>query len=94
MTAAHLTTRELEVLEHMARGLRAVEIAGAMGVVEKTVKAHKRSAFRKMGARTSQQGMYQAALSGLVRLEDGSQGEFSMNITTQTELSRRRLDAG
>ena len=48
---ADLTTRELEVLEHVARGLGNKEIAAAIGRSTDTVKAHLESVFRKLGAK-------------------------------------------
>ncbi len=45
-----LTPRELQVMWHMGRGLRNKEIAGAVGIALKTVEAHVRSIFLKLGA--------------------------------------------
>jgi DNA-binding NarL/FixJ family response regulator len=50
-TGALLSPRELQVLRHMAYGKSNAEIAGALGVVPSTVKAHSQRLFRKLGAR-------------------------------------------
>ncbi len=44
-----LTERELEVLRAAARGERNKEIAHALGITERTVKAHLASIFNKLG---------------------------------------------
>jgi two-component system NarL family response regulator len=46
-----LTPRELEVLEHIARGARDREIADALVVTESTVKKHVQNILRKLHAR-------------------------------------------
>ena len=48
-TALALTDRELEVLRAAARGERNKEIAHALGISERTVKAHLASVFNKLG---------------------------------------------
>ncbi len=47
--AAPLTAREREVIGQAAIGLRDVEIAAALGISVRTVHAHLRSAYRKLG---------------------------------------------
>ena len=47
--ALALTDRELEVLRAAARGERNKEIAHALGISERTVKAHLASVFNKLG---------------------------------------------
>ncbi|MCA9918581.1 MAG: response regulator transcription factor, partial [Anaerolineales bacterium] len=44
-----LTERELEVLTAVARGERNKEIARALGVTERTVKAHLTNIYNKLG---------------------------------------------
>jgi len=47
---ATLTPRELEVFHHLVTGRRNKQIAGDLGTVEKTIKAHRSSIMKKMGA--------------------------------------------
>ncbi|MDZ5645766.1 response regulator transcription factor [Nitrospirillum sp. BR 11828] len=51
--AQDLTPREVEVLKAMGRGLLNKQIAHELGIAEITVKMHRSSAFRKLGASTS-----------------------------------------
>src|SRR5262245_26315052 len=49
---AKLTPRERETLKLVTEGLLNKQIAGVMGVTEKTIKVHRMRVFKKMGART------------------------------------------
>lgn len=49
---ASLTDREREVFEHVTRGRLNKQIAGDLGIVEKTVKVHRGRVMKKMGVRT------------------------------------------
>lgn len=61
-----LSEREREVLEGVARGERNKEIAGRLGISERTVKAHLASAFNKLGV-DSRAGAVSAAMQrGLI----------------------------
>ena len=53
--AALLTPREREVVELVAMGRRAHEIADELGIAESTVRSHIRNAMRKAGARSQAQ---------------------------------------
>jgi|SRR5215469_7505701 len=44
-----LTTREVEVLQHAAQGLTYAQIAGRLIISVRTVDAHLRSVYRKLG---------------------------------------------
>jgi DNA-binding CsgD family transcriptional regulator len=46
---ASLTPREAEIFDLVVRGKRNKEIAYAIGVTERTVKAHRRSIMAKLG---------------------------------------------
>ncbi len=48
---ARLTIREREVLDHVAKGLHAKEIAAALGISPRTVEVHKTRLMEKLGAR-------------------------------------------
>jgi FixJ family two-component response regulator len=47
-----LTARERQVFEHVTRGRLNKQIAGDLGIVEKTVKVHRGRVMKKMGVRT------------------------------------------
>jgi FixJ family two-component response regulator len=49
---AALTPREREVLKHVVAGRLNKQIAGDLGIVEKTIKLHRGRMMRKMGVRT------------------------------------------
>jgi len=49
---AKLTRRERETLKLITKGLLNKQIAGVMGVTEKTIKVHRMRVFKKIGART------------------------------------------
>ncbi len=56
-----LTTRELQVMELVERGMKNKDIGGALGIRTGTVKIHLKHIFEKTGIR----GRYGLALSGL-----------------------------
>jgi FixJ family two-component response regulator len=49
---SHLTPREREVLGHVVAGRLNKQIAGDLGIVEKTIKVHRARVMRKMNVRT------------------------------------------
>jgi DNA-binding NarL/FixJ family response regulator len=64
-----LTSRELEVLRHVAKGLGNKEIAGAIGRSTDTVKAHLESVFRKLDARDRAHAVTIALQRGFIHLD-------------------------
>jgi DNA-binding NarL/FixJ family response regulator len=62
-----LTSRELEVLRFIARGLTNAEIATALVVSEHTVKTHVTHIFQKLGLRDRAQAVIVAYESALIR---------------------------
>ena len=67
---ADLTARELEVLQHVARGLGNKEIAQAIGRSTETVKAHLESVFRKLDARDRAHAVTIAVQRGFIHLDE------------------------
>lgn len=62
-----LTSRELEVFTHIARGASNDEIAGTLVVTQATVKTHVNRILAKLGSRTRVQLVVLAYETGLVR---------------------------
>jgi DNA-binding NarL/FixJ family response regulator len=65
-----LTTRETEVLRHVALGRSNKEIGGALGIGEETVKTHVGHVLAKLQVENRGQAIVQALKRGLVSLED------------------------
>ncbi len=61
-----LTERELEILNAVARGERSKEIAFALGITERTVKAHLASIYNKLGVDSRAAAIAVAAQRGLL----------------------------
>jgi DNA-binding NarL/FixJ family response regulator len=61
-----LTGREREVLALVGRGLANKQIAGRLGISEKTVKAHLGRAFQRIGANDRTQAALWAERNGLL----------------------------
>ena len=66
---ATLTVREREVLDGVVAGLLNKQIAGRLGIVEKTVKVHRARAVAKLGARSTAE---------LVRMVEAAGGDSSL----------------
>lgn len=65
-----LTTREVEVLRHVALGLSNKEIAAALSVTEETVKTHVTHVLGKLEVENRAQAIVQALKRGIVALDD------------------------
>ena len=61
-----LTQRELQVLRMAAAGRRSREIGSALGISERTVKAHLAATYRKLGVETRAAAVARAAERGLL----------------------------
>jgi DNA-binding NarL/FixJ family response regulator len=64
--AGPLTVREREVLRLIAQGLPGKQIAGALGITERTVKFHTAALIRKLGADNRAQAVALASRRGLL----------------------------
>ena len=51
VSPSSLTSRELEIVRHVARGLRNLEVAKRLAISENTVKTHLSSIFNKLELR-------------------------------------------
>jgi two-component system NarL family response regulator len=65
-----LTAREMEVLQAIAEGLSNKEIAGKLGISEKTVKNHINNIFSKLHLFDRTQAMLYAIRKGLVKIDE------------------------
>lgn len=66
---SHLTTREVEVLGLIARGLSNKEIAAALNLVEGTVKVHVTNILAKLGVADRTQAILAAVKRGIIQLD-------------------------
>ncbi len=64
-----LTSRQQEVVQYIAWGLTAHEIAKRMGIEYTTVKNHRQNALKNLGARSSAQCVAIALQEGLIKGE-------------------------
>jgi DNA-binding NarL/FixJ family response regulator len=64
-----LSRRELEVLKHLATGLRNKEIGASLGIAEDTVKIHVKNIFSKLRVIDRTQAVVTASQRGIIHLE-------------------------
>jgi two-component system NarL family response regulator len=69
VTRVQLTPRELATLRSMANGKSNKEIAGELGISDRTVKTHLGHLFDKLGVTSRTEAIKVATRRGLVRLE-------------------------
>jgi two-component system NarL family response regulator len=67
-----LSTRELEVLELLAKGQRNKEISMTLGISEETVRAHLKNILNKLNVRDRTAALTEALRRGILRLEHGA----------------------
>jgi DNA-binding CsgD family transcriptional regulator len=68
---AELSPRELEVMEHIARGDTSVRTAALLGITPHTVDTHRRRAIRKLGASNQSQAVALLARVGALTTPRG-----------------------
>jgi len=66
----HLTRREAEVLKLMAKGMSNRDIAGYLGLAERTVKGYLISIFGKLGVGSRTEAVHETLKRGWINLED------------------------
>jgi two-component system NarL family response regulator len=64
-----LSDRELQVLKHIAKGLRNKEIGAALNIAEDTVKIHIKNIFGKLNVMDRTQAVVSASQRGIIHLE-------------------------
>jgi DNA-binding NarL/FixJ family response regulator len=64
-----LTDRELQVLKHVAQGLRNKEIGATLNIAEDTVKIHIKNIFGKLAVIDRTQAVVEASQRGFIELE-------------------------
>ena len=64
-----LNPRELQVLKHMAKGLRNKEIGAALNLAEDTVKIHVKNMFGKLNVVDRTEAVVKASQRGIIHLE-------------------------
>lgn len=64
----HLTTREVEVLSHLAAGMTNKAVAQSLAISEHTAKSHVGAVLAKLGARSRTEAVTAAARRGLLTL--------------------------
>jgi DNA-binding NarL/FixJ family response regulator len=65
-----LTPRELDIVRHVALGLRNAEVAKKLFISEDTVKTHLHNVFSKLGVRERVELTFYALRAGIVSLSD------------------------
>jgi DNA-binding NarL/FixJ family response regulator len=60
-----LTSREIDVLTLIARGLRNAEVAETLGLADSTIAGYIKSVYRKLGISSRAEAAWHATLMGL-----------------------------
>jgi DNA-binding NarL/FixJ family response regulator len=66
---AHLTAREVEVLEVVSRGYSNAEIGALLGVSLHTVNSHIKNIYRKLAVRSRSAAVFEAVQQGLIHID-------------------------
>jgi DNA-binding NarL/FixJ family response regulator len=67
-----LTARELDVLQHLARGYSYAGIAESLGISPHTVTSHIKNTYRKLDVHSAAQAVYRALQLCLLQAQDAS----------------------
>ena len=65
----HLTPREQEILQYVAKGFSFTEVAGLLGVSPHTVTHHIKNIYKKLSVCSKTEAVYEAMQLGLVRVD-------------------------
>lgn len=65
----HLTDRECEVLELIAKGFSYNEIGDSLSLSTNTIRAHIRNIYRKLAVKSRSEAVFEAAQLGIIHLE-------------------------
>jgi len=84
-----LTDRELEVLRLLAGGYSNAEIAGALGVAERTVKNHISSVLAKLDVRDRTRAVLKALGLGIIKRAAAAPGRLTSASAPPDETYRR-----
>lgn len=66
---AHLTDRECEVLELIAKGFSYNEIGDSLSLSTNTIRAHIRNIYRKLAVKSRSEAVFEATQLGIIHLE-------------------------
>jgi DNA-binding NarL/FixJ family response regulator len=69
--AAHLTPREIEVLEVVSRGYSNAEIGRLLELSLHTVNSHIKNIYRKLAVRSRSEAVFEAVQQGLIHIDKG-----------------------
>lgn len=68
MTLEHLSPRETEVLQLVAKGFSSAEIAELLSIAASTVLTHIKHIYAKLGVNSRAQAVFEAAQSGIIHM--------------------------
>ena len=63
-----LTSREMEVLEYVAKGMTNKEIAQTLSITHHTVKAHVASIIKKVGVKNRLDAVIKCVMNGTIKV--------------------------
>lgn len=67
-----LSPREIEVLRHVAEGMSAKETGRVLGITESTVKVHRKTVFRMIGAKNAPHAVSIGIRKGIIPTEEAA----------------------